>query len=307
MKILCPQCRTAYELAPATLGSGGRSVRCARCQHVWFADAPKPADLGAGAEAAKPRPAFTIIPAETVPEPPAIAVVESPEPTPQAGAQPLDAQSADPSPDATPVADSAVAGDEIPQPAASASDPAEAPPAAPEFTSADIETIAARRAQGRRRPRKPARSTWRLSGLAAAIAALVAVDAGLVVWRTDVVRMLPQTASLFGYIGLPVNLRGLAFRNIHTAYEDQDGMNILVVDGTIVASGHSVVDVPRLRFAIEAGNGHEIYAWTALPTRTKLAPGESLPFRSRLASPPEQGRSMKVRFFNRQDFASGLR
>jgi hypothetical protein len=80
-----------------------------------------------------------------------------------------------------------------------------------------------------------------------------------------------------------------------------------VVDGTIVATGRKVVDVPRVRFAIQAANGHEIYAWTTLPTRTKLAPGEALPFRSRLASPPEQGRSVKIRFFNRQDIASGLR
>lgn len=199
-----------------------------------------------------------------------------------------------------------VAADTAQETVPSTSDAGEASPPAPELTSADIETIAARRAKARpfRRRTKPA---WRMSGLAATIAALVAVDAGLVIWRNDVVRMLPQTASLFGYIGLPVNLRGLTFKNIHTAYEDQDGMNILLVDGTIVANGRSVVDVPRLRFAIEAGNGHEIYAWTALPTRTRLAPGESLPFRSRLASPPEQGRSMKVRFFTRQDLASGLR
>jgi hypothetical protein len=67
------------------------------------------------------------------------------------------------------------------------------------------------------------------------------------------------------------------------------------------------VDVPRLRFAISAANGHEIYAWTALPTRAKLSPGEVLPFRTRLASPPEQGRTVKIRFFNRRDIATGLR
>ena len=104
-----------------------------------------------------------------------------------------------------------------------------------------------------------------------------------------------------------VNLRDLAFKDIHTTYDEQDGVTILVVQGSIVATGRSAVDVPRLRFAIQAANGHEIYAWTALPSRTKLAPGQALPFKSRLASPPEQGRSVKIRFFNRQDVASGLR
>jgi hypothetical protein len=91
------------------------------------------------------------------------------------------------------------------------------------------------------------------------------------------------------------------------SYEQHDGSPILVVAGEIVPTGSSPVDVPRLRFSIQAENGHEIYAWTALPTRSRLAPGETLPFRTRLASPPEQGRTIEVRFFNRLDIASGMR
>jgi len=40
---------------------------------------------------------------------------------------------------------------------------------------------------------------------------LFAVNAALLGWRRDVVRIMPQTASLYAAIGLPVNLRGLAF------------------------------------------------------------------------------------------------
>jgi hypothetical protein len=133
------------------------------------------------------------------------------------------------------------------------------------------------------------------------------VNASLILGRAEVVRVLPQTASLFEAIGLQVNLRDLGFKNIKTTQELHDGVNILVVEGTIVATGRSVTEVPRLRFAIGAANGHEIYAWTALPSRTKLAPGETLPFRTRLASPPEQGRSVKIRFFTPHDLAAGLR
>ena len=38
-----------------------------------------------------------------------------------------------------------------------------------------------------------------------------------------------------------------------------------------------------------------------------LAPGETLPFRSRLASPPGEGRDVTVRFFTRLDAVAGLR
>jgi hypothetical protein len=64
--------------------------------------------------------------------------------------------------------------------------------------------------------------------------------------------------------------------------------------------------VPRLRFAVVDGSGKEIYAWTARPTRTLLPPGEALPFRTRLASPPADAHGISVRFFNRHDAQAGF-
>ena len=51
---------------------------------------------------------------------------------------------------------------------------------------------------------------------------------------------------------------------------------VLLVQGRIVSTAKRVVDVPRLRFAIRDGSGNEIYTWTALPSRSLLAPGETL-------------------------------
>ena len=53
--------------------------------------------------------------------------------------------------------------------------------------------------------------------------------------------------------------------------------------------------------------GKEIYSWTAMPGRTLLGPGETLPFRSRLASPPGESRDVSVRFFTRRDALAGER
>jgi len=50
-----------------------------------------------------------------------------------------------------------------------------------------------------------------------------------------------------------------------------------------------------------AETGHEIYSWTALPDRKALGAGERMAFRSRLATPPPEGRDVVVRFFNRRD------
>src|SRR5262249_29850569 len=37
MLITCTNCGTSYQVAAASLGPTGRSVRCARCKQTWFA------------------------------------------------------------------------------------------------------------------------------------------------------------------------------------------------------------------------------------------------------------------------------
>ena len=58
---------------------------------------------------------------------------------------------------------------------------------------------------------------------------------------------------------------------------------------------------------IATGAGGKVYAWTAMPTREVLEPGETLAFRSRLASPPGDGRDVLVRLYTRLDAVAGLR
>src|SRR5262245_14193570 len=59
MLLACPNCTTTYEVKAAVVGENGRSLRCARCHHVWFATrsqelvfAAKPVETGATAELA---------------------------------------------------------------------------------------------------------------------------------------------------------------------------------------------------------------------------------------------------------------
>ena len=207
-------------------------------------------------------------------------------------------------------ADTAFAVDEAPR-----IDARDAPPLAPDAGDAaalaaahapveDIESIAARRA----RRVQDQRAGRRLRvGLAGAICALLAANAVLLGWRTDVVRLMPQTASLFAAIGLPVNLRGIAFSDVSTATEASEGVPVLLVRGRITNITRQPREVPRLRFAMRTAAGNEVYAWTALPAKTTLAPGETEPFETRLASPPADGQAVVVRFFTRRDIIGGMR
>ena len=170
----------------------------------------------------------------------------------------------------------------------------------------DIETIAARRARHAQAERREKPTPLqRILSLPMLIVALAVILLGVLQWRATVVRYFPQTASLFSMLGMPVNLRGLIFQEVKSKSEFHDGVMVLVVEGVIVNLTRSTLEVPRLRFGLRNGTGHEVYAWTALPSRTLLGSGDGLPFRTRLASPPPDGRDVIVRFFNRRDAALG--
>ena len=100
-------------------------------------------------------------------------------------------------------------------------------------------------------------------------------------------------------------ISGLAFENVTSVKEQRDGVTVLVFEGTIVSASAGAVEVPRLRIALRGDTGNEVYAWTAAPNRSILAPGEALPFRTRLASPPPEGRDVLVRFTHRRDGDAG--
>jgi hypothetical protein len=183
----------------------------------------------------------------------------------------------------------------------------EAPPApAAELDNGppDIESVAARRARAAARKR---RNRWRQIPLPVAIVALIVISGGLLSWRKEVVRYVPQLASFYSAIGMPVNLRGLAFTDLKIGNEIHDGVPVLVVEGLIVSMVSTPVEIPRIRFALRNATGAEVYSWTAQPSQPMLGAFETLPFRSRLASPPAEGHDIQVRFFTRRDAVAGLR
>jgi len=302
MLIVCPTCATTYQIQLATLGAAGRSVRCTKCKNTWFATPDSVIDEA------------TLATASAVASPPA---------APKAAAKPPAPHEQTDEELAAAWGSEAMSGDVIPPDNGAGEGEnalviANAPPLVPtdhtETGAAkfdpgepeEIETIATRRARQASIDRKNRRTPLQqLLSLPTLIVVLLVILAIVLQTRVAMVRNFPQTASLFAAIGLPVNLRGLIFENVKSSGEFLDGVTVMVVQGTIVNLTGKALEVPRLRFALRSASGHEVYAWTALPTRTMLSPGEELPFRSRLASPPPDGRDVIVRFFNRRDIGAG--
>jgi predicted Zn finger-like uncharacterized protein len=294
MLIDCPNCTTSYQVETSALGPAGRLVRCVRCRYVWFAhDASALSSIAQAHRSDVEALAGSIAAAAHDDQRPAgMADMLSAE-----GSPPLAAAHSWPDPQ------DPLAITDAPTLVPSDEDAEQLADGAPgQDAGKNIETVGARRAA--RRAGHAFR--WWLPGLPIAILALLAIDAALIGWRADVVRAAPQTASLYAAIGLPVNLRGLTFADVKTATETHDGVPVLVVEGTIGNVSPRIVEVPRLRFSVRNRNGQEVYAWTAVPGRSALGPGESLAFRSRLASPPPDAREVLVRFFNRRDLVAGI-
>jgi predicted Zn finger-like uncharacterized protein len=146
--------------------------------------------------------------------------------------------------------------------------------------------------------RRPAGKGLPLSPAALALLALLAALPVACLARTKIVGAVPQTASLFSAIGLPVNRRGLEIRDVvafhNPAAEDEPAE--LVIEGDLVGVDRADVAVPGLTVEISDAAGKPIRTFPAMAPRTILGAGESARFRARLADPPAKGRAVMVRF-----------
>jgi predicted Zn finger-like uncharacterized protein len=251
MLIVCPNCAASSMIDRAAVGPAGRKVRCARCKASWFAGGPESTPAVTSS-------VDTVI-AETEAQSTPAARVKAPRPP--AAAPPPTAQAASDvgSEDSESIIVTATKAPPVeppprePAPAPVEVQTPEAADAEPDSEEAESEVVSfdARRKwlQARRKQsRRPSRWT-------AVILVLVACNVALVDARSEVVRYLPQTASLFAAIGLPVNLRNLKFENVKILTEAQDGIDTVIVQGAIASEAGKPVAVPRLRFAARNSTG----------------------------------------------------
>lgn len=133
--------------------------------------------------------------------------------------------------------------------------------------------------------------------LAAGLVAFVLLPLALL-GRSTVVRAMPQTASLFAAIGLPVNLRGVDLRDIVAFRIPAEGAKPaeLVVEGDLIGVARMRVDVPPIEVEIRDTHDQTLYRWTLAPPRAALEPEETARFRASLSAPPEKARHVEVRF-----------
>ncbi|MBA2587503.1 MAG: zinc-ribbon domain-containing protein [Alphaproteobacteria bacterium] len=135
------------------------------------------------------------------------------------------------------------------------------------------------------------------AGWAALIAVVLLIAVSAVRYRQDIALIWPQSAGVYSSLGLHVNASGIDFQQVDYHRETEDGQVVLAVSGMIVNAGSRQLPVPQnVRVTLSDVNDHEVYHWTFKPNATVLGPKQSVPFMTRLSSPPAAARHLEVRF-----------
>ncbi|PCJ92756.1 MAG: hypothetical protein COA52_07305 [Hyphomicrobiales bacterium] len=317
MKIACPNCDTKYALSAEALGDAGRKMKCAKCAHIWLAtvaDAVLPTQQLAKA----PQKAAAV----QAPQPvsPQVSPVQSqPVQTPPVQASPIPAATSVATDEHAPV-DQEVDNwkldldddlEMIINPNDNAQD---AQPDKSPFNSNEnmdgfkvrlkimanlARDILAKAGTTLLQCLNWARGLHLKEQIAVCVGLAMPflIMSGLLVGREKMVRTFPDLASLYATIGIEVNLRGLIFEDVRTVRRPENGVAILVVEGTIRNTSTKRQSIPKLHFIL-SGRDREVYAWQDKATQQSLEVGEFAQFRTVLASPPDVADELHVRFFN---------
>ncbi len=136
------------------------------------------------------------------------------------------------------------------------------------------------------RPRKPAARHWAKLAVAAGLA-LAIIPIGAFGIRTG--------RETLTHLAAPLP-PALVFRDVTSQLVEADGARLLVVEGSIANGGAEPARLHPLEFLVRNGNEQVLATWTAPPPQPTLAAGETTRFTTRLASPPADGRQVRVHF-----------
>ena len=129
------------------------------------------------------------------------------------------------------------------------------------------------------------------------IAVVLLIGLSAVRYRQEITVIWPQSAGVYTKLGMEVNTHGIDFVHVDYHRESEDGQIVLAVTGQIINNGARELPVPQsVRVTLSDVDKHELYHWNFPPGAQTLRPGQSVPFSTRLSSPPASARHLEVRF-----------
>jgi len=150
------------------------------------------------------------------------------------------------------------------------------------------------REQRREKSRLFAVLSWLFTGSLFAVATTAAF-----VYRNDVVKVWPQSASAYRLAGLDVNRFGLDFADIERARTFNDTIPIVTVTGRAVNVARTVVETPGVRVDLRDESGKIVATEFSFVTPVRLEPGTAGQFGVVVEPAPIESFEVVVSFVER--------
>ena len=149
------------------------------------------------------------------------------------------------------------------------------------------------RAKAKKEVKAAAETAAVWAGMAAMLTVLVLMA---YIFRVDVVKLWPKTASAYASVGVPVNPLGLQFEELGARPALKDGRAALIVSGKIRNTKDHPIESPPLRIQLLDKAGRSLEVKHVDPENPLIPPGEVRAFSISLYDPPLAAEDAKVAF-----------
>lgn len=115
-------------------------------------------------------------------------------------------------------------------------------------------------------------------------------------FREQIITAWPQSAKLYGAIGVATQASALRLADVTFSQAIHDGRPGLTVRGMIINDGATEMTVPMVLVKLRNAAGRDIFQWTYRLPNPRLGAGAKLAFETSQADPPPEARNLEVTF-----------
>ena len=259
MLLVCPSCRTRYNVPDNAVGVDGRQVRCANCKHAWFQEGAVAPSEPAPAEQSDPAP--VVVTPEAAPMPPEVEAPSGDAPDPAPRFMGVEMETDDAQPTLPRFAPERAA---TPDPA-----PVYVDPTLSAGKWADTEPKQSRFAH--EPPFNQRRSPAKIWTLVAIVFALTVTFIG-----TAISYFGMPNIGFFSTTDEP-DLTIVLNENLELN-QREDGTPYFIASGSIVNPTGVKQNVPDMLVTLKDASGRPVYSWKMKAKASTLAPGAKVDF-----------------------------